>query len=307
MNEKLAQKYGEQAIETGRRLQPSSFDRRLQLRDSLDQHFTRLWLDFGMTGLSQRRVLDERTRLLVPIGQFAMTHSERFLEEAIQAALAGKVAPREVLEVILQCVVYGGNVVLDPALDVFVRVAEEMGALEEIRKSQMPLDGRDGTRSLDEERGRWHEDDRNDPRQEDLMARHGWLGVSTGMITRPREHLNVLAYLDKLDADFATMWERYTYQGMYGRGILDDKTRILCIIGNCVAIGEGIQIRAHIRSALHVGAEPREILEVILQSCIHFGMPPTMQALATLYRVMDDLGRLDEIGNPAFPQREWTR
>jgi alkylhydroperoxidase/carboxymuconolactone decarboxylase family protein YurZ len=161
----------------------------------------------------------------------------------------------------------------------------------------LPLDGRDSLRSLEEERARWHEDDLNDPRREDLMARHGWMGVSTGMITRPREHLNVLAYLDKLDPEFATLWEQYTYQGMYGRGILDDRTRILCIIGN----------RAHIRSALHIGAAPKEILEVILQSCIHFGMPPTMQALATFYRVMDDLGRLEEIGNPAFPQREWTR
>src|SRR5205085_6084175 len=132
-------------------------------------------LDFGMAGLAQRRVLDERTRLLVPIGQFAMTHSERFLEEAIRAALAAKIAPREVLEVVLQCVVYGGNVVLEPALDVFVRVAEETGVLDEIRSSQMPLDGRDSTRTIDDERQNWHDDDRNDPRLDDLMARHGWL------------------------------------------------------------------------------------------------------------------------------------
>lgn len=260
-----------------------------------------------MTGLAQRTVLDERTRLLVLIGQFTMTRSERFLEDTIRAALAAKVAAREVLEVILQCVVYGGNIVLDPALDLFARVIEELGLQEEVQRSQLPLAGRDTTRNLAEEMARWHPDDRNDPRLADLLARHGWLGISVGLLVRPREHLNVLAYLDAIDPDFASLWERYTYQGMYGRGVLDDRTRILCIIGNCVAVGEGVQIRAHMRSALHVGATPREILEVILQSCVHFGMPATMQALATLYRVLSDEGRLDAIGNPVFPQREWSR
>jgi alkylhydroperoxidase/carboxymuconolactone decarboxylase family protein YurZ len=209
--------------------------------------------------------------------------------------------------VILQCVVYGGNSVLDSALELFARVADELGLLDELRQSQLPRDGRDSVRSLDGERSRWHPEDRDDPRLPDLVARHGWLGVSAGLLVRPREHLNVLAYLDALDHEFALLWERYTYQGMYGRGVLDDRTRILCIIGNCVALGEGIQIRAHIRSALNGGATPREVLEVILQSCVHFGMPATMQALGTLYKVMDEEGRLDEIGNPPFPQREHGR
>lgn len=302
-----ASKYGKVAIDVGVQLQPAFFDHRLNLRDGLDQQMTKLWLDFAMTGLGQRTVLEERTRRLVPIGQFAMTRSERFLEDAIRAALASNIPVRDVLEVIVQCLVYGGNVVLEPALDVFARVADELGLMDEVRRTQLPLEGRDGTRNFDEERQRWQVEDRDDPRLSDLIARHGWLGISTGLLTRPHEHLNVLAYLDGLDPEFAKLWERYTYQGMYGRGVLDDKTRILCIIGNCVAVGEGMQIRAHIRGALHAGATAREILEVIFQSCVHFGMPATMQALATLYRVMADLGRLDEIGNPQFPQREWTR
>ncbi len=307
MAEDLRAKYGERAIEIGERLQPTRFQRRLELRNGLDQHFTRLWLDFGMAGLAQRKVLDERTRLLVQVGQFTITRSDRFLEDAIRAALAAKVPVREVLEVILQCVVYGGNTVLDPALDVFVQVAGELGLLEEVRRTQLPLDGRDSSRNIEEERSTWDPADRDDPRLEALVSRHGWLGISTGVMARRREHLNVLAYIEGLDQEFGVLWERYTYQGMYGRGVLDEKTRILCVIGNCVALSESIQVRNHMRAALNAGASPREVLEVILQSCVHFGMPPTMQALGLFYNMIKEEGRLDEIGNPPFPAREHGR
>ena len=306
MTQDYEQKYDEAVLATGRRLQPGGFAARLQQRDALDPHFTRLWLDF-MHGLARRQVLDERTRLLVQVGQFTVARAGAFLEDAMTTALTAGVPAREVLEVILQCVVYGGNVAVDPALAVFERVAQEQGRVDDLRDARLPLDGRDSSRSLADEQTRWHPDDLADPRLAGLMARHGGLGISSGLLVRPREHLNVLAYIDALDPDFALLWERYVYQGLYGRGILDDRTRILCIIGNCVALGEGTQIRNHIRSAFHAGVTPREALEVILQSCLHFGMPPTMQALAIFYGVVKDENRLAEIGDPPFPQREHGR
>ena len=88
---------------------------------------------------------------------------------------------------------------------------------------------------------------------------------------------------------------------MYSRGVLDDKTRILCIVGNCIAVGEGIQIRSHMRGALRAGATPREVLEVLLQSSVHFGMPNLMRSLVIFVKMIADEGRLDEIGNPPPP------
>ena len=61
----LRDKYGAAACDAGLRLQPKTFERRLSQRDSLDQHFTRLWLDFAVSGMARRTVLDARTRLLV--------------------------------------------------------------------------------------------------------------------------------------------------------------------------------------------------------------------------------------------------
>jgi len=294
----LIEKYGKHAIENGLRLQPKSFASKLALRDSLDQHFTRAWLDFVIEGQGDRKVLDERTRFLVLAGQFTMVRALEPLEDAIRAAIAAEVPPREVLETILQCAIYGGNTVVDPALEVFVRVAEELGFLEALRKDQLPLDGHAASRHYEEEAKTWHPDDVADPRREKLMGKHDWQGISTGLRLRPKHHLNILDYIDTLDEDFADIWVNFCYRAMYSRWIVDDKTRLLCMVGDCMAIGETTNARAHMRGAMRAGASAREVMEVILQSSQNFGMPTMFRGLAIFVKIMAEEGRLDEIGNP---------
>lgn len=294
----LRKKYGDRAASAGRDLQPTTFARRLAQRDRLDQHFTRLWLDFQILGMSRRTVLDTRTRLLVQIGQFTMAKAHRALEDGIRAALAANVPTREVLETILHCVIYGGELVVDPAIDIFERVADELGLLEELEASQLPLEGNDSKRSLEAERESWHPDDVKDPSLPDLIDRHGWLGISCGLRLRPKHHLLALGWQDAIDTEWAGLWERFNYQGLYSRGIVDDKTRLLCMVGNCIAIGEEFNARAHMRGAMRAGASPREVIEVILQSAPNFGMPAALLALRVFHRIMKDDDRLEEIGNP---------
>jgi alkylhydroperoxidase/carboxymuconolactone decarboxylase family protein YurZ len=297
----LKKKYGDDAFAAGLALQPTTFERRLAQRDRLDQHFTQLWLDFQVRGMSRRSVLDTRTRLLVQIGQFTMAKAHGALEEGVRAALAADVDAREILEIILQCTIYGGQTTVDPAIEIFDRIAGELGLHDELKASQLPLDGNDATRSLDEERKRWHRDDAADPRAEQMIERHGWLAVSSGMMLRPRHHLGTLSWQDALDFEWADLWVKWIYQGLYTRRVVDDKTRILCMVGNCVAVGETVQSLSHMRGAMRAGAKPREVLEVILQSSVNFGMPSGLAALRAFVRIMRDDGRLDEIGNP--PQR----
>ena len=90
----LSSKYGVEVVAAGRALQPPTFERRLAQRDSLDPHYTKLWVDFAIKGLGTRPALDARTRLLVLIGQYTMARSEGALEDAIHAALEAKVAPQ---------------------------------------------------------------------------------------------------------------------------------------------------------------------------------------------------------------------
>jgi alkylhydroperoxidase/carboxymuconolactone decarboxylase family protein YurZ len=298
MERNLEDKYGKRALDAGRAIQPTSFERRIEQRDSLDQHFTKAWLDFAIAGLSQRPALDTRTRLLVLAGQYTMAKSHPALEDTIQAALNAKVSAREVLEIILQCIVYGGHTVVDPAIEIFQRVAKERGVVEELRATQLPLDGHDSTRSYEEEHKAWHPDDMSDPRLPGLMERHGWLAVGRGLSLRPRHHLNVLSWLDTLDSEFADLWVKFCYGAMYSRGIVDDKTRLLCMIGDCLAVGEEVQSRGHMRGALRQGAHPREIMEICFQTAVNFGMPSMLKALEVFVEVMAEDKRLEEIGNP---------
>ena len=187
---------------------------------------------------------------------------------------------------------------VEPAIEVFHRVAKEEGLLEELRASQLPLDGHDATRSYEEEHKTWHPDDTADPRFVDLMERHGWLAVGRGLALRPRHHLNILSWLDAIDPEFADLWVKFCYGGMYSRGIVDDKTRLLCMIGDCLAVGEETNARGHMRGALRKGASPREVLEVIFQTCVNFGMPPMLKALEVFVEIMAEDKRLAEIGNP---------
>jgi alkylhydroperoxidase/carboxymuconolactone decarboxylase family protein YurZ len=130
------------------------------------------------------------------------------------------------------------------------------------------------------------------------VERHGWLAVGRGLTLRPRHHLNILAWLDAIDSEFAGLWVKFCYGGMYSRGIVDDKTRLLCMVGDCLAVGESTQARGHMRGAMRNGAAPREVLEVILLTCVNFGMPPMMHALEIFVELMAEDGRLAEIGDP---------
>jgi len=298
MNEDLRAKYGADAFSAGESLQPRTFADRVAERDSIDQHFTKLWLDFAIKGLGQRPALDARTRLLVLIGQYTMAKSHAILEDTIHAALAAKVPVREIAEIVLQCIVYGGHTVVDPAIGVLHRVAERTGLLEELKRTQLPLDGNDGKRSLDAERKTWHPEDAADPRAQALIDKHGWLAVGRGLTMRPKHHLNILSWLDTIDSEMAGLWVRFCYGGMYSRFMIDDKTRLLCMVGDCLAVGEETNARGHMRGALRQGASPREVLEVVFLTCTNFGMPPMLKALEVFVEVMADDNRLAEIGNP---------
>jgi len=304
MADDLRAKYGDLAYDSGLKQQSKAFERRLAERDALDQHFTKLWLDFAVTGMGCRQVLDTRTRLLVLTGQYTMSKSHEMLEETIQAAINAGVEAREVLEVILQCAIYGGQVAVDPAIRIFYRFAKENGLLEALRASQLPMDGTASQRNYEEELKKWHPGDLADPRCEPLLKRHGWLAVGTGLRLRPKHHLNTLGWQDALDPEWAGLWVRYIYGGMYTRGIIDDRTRLLCMVGNCVAVNEAVQGRAHMKGAMRAGAKPREVLEVILQSAVNFGQPGMLHSLKIFVELMAKEGRLAEIGDP--PQRENT-
>jgi alkylhydroperoxidase/carboxymuconolactone decarboxylase family protein YurZ len=307
MPDDLLTKYGAEAFDVGIKMQGQAFEKRLAQRDSIDQHFTRAWLDYQIRGLSQRPALDTRTRLLVLIGQYTMAKAQPLLGDTVRAAIAAKVSVREIAEIILQCQVYGGLVTVDPAIETFHKIAEELKLLPELKKSQLPLDGTDSKRNRTEEEKKWHKDDMADPRTQPLIDKHGWLAVGTGLTMRPHHHINILSWIDTMDSHFADLWVKFCYGDMYSRGIVDNKTRLLCMVGDCLAVGESTNARGHMRGAMRQGASPREVMEVIFQTSANFGMPPAWHALENFIEILAEDGRLGEIGNPPMRVESYAK
>lgn len=274
---------------------PVSVETLLRLFERLDPRFAELW-STHLSRLLTRPQLDIRTRFLVLTGQYTATERTAQLEETIDAALETGVRSSDILEVILQCYVYTGPWVVGSACEAYERVIERRSQAQD----EVPARVDDGmTRRLEEEQILWAPADQADPRVAVLMERHGWRAIATGLRLRPAHHINLVDTLDALDPDYLQAWLDAVYGGMYGRRVLDDRTRILCVVGNTLAMGEQHQSRRHMRSALRNGATPKELLEVIFQTTGLFGHPYLMPAaIDDLLRIVDEEGRIDELVAP---------
>ena len=136
------------------------------------------------------------------------------------------------------------------------------------------------------------------------MAKYGWRSLSPGLRLQPTHHVQSASRLDRVDPHFNRLWLDFIYVGMYSRGVLDDRTRILCVVGECFVLGEFHQAEHHIRNALGAGAAPREVLEVIPQSTIYAGMPRFVRFIGILERALEEQGRLHEITDTQSPSPE---
>jgi alkylhydroperoxidase/carboxymuconolactone decarboxylase family protein YurZ len=258
-------------------------------------------LEFA-SGVLRREALETRLKYLVQIGMFTVSRSHGHLEDALRSAMKSGVPTRDLLEVIFLTHIYGGDTVMDPAVGIFTRVAEEEGTLPDLVDDRLPIDRSD--RDYESERAAWSDEFRNDPRLERLIEEYGWQGVSTGFKYRGVYHLDALEYLEKLDLSWGQLWESMAYEGMYSRGYFDDKTRLLCTVGDCIALGAtgNVPAREHMREALHFGNSPQEILEVLYLAGLHLGFPIYIDCRKMFVQIMADEGRLDEIGDVTPPK-----
>ena len=294
---RLKQKYDPAAIDNGMRLRPEDFLDEVEWRDRIDQHYTRAWLEFTYGGLFMRSGLDERTRLLVALAQFlALGELEEF-QQQIPTAFAAGATPREVLEIPLQSTVYIGYIRASHGARICVRVLERLGRLDEITDTQLPLEGRMPQRSLAEERTRWPaaKSAEETAWRGRMIEKYGWSGVSTRIRTQNHQSNEAIDTYDRVDPHYLKLWYDFIYGELYPRGIIDDRTRLLMMVGICLALDEPVQLANHIRGAMILGATPREVLEVIVQSTAYVGMPATVQTVRVLDRIAREEGRASEL------------
>ena len=295
--ERLKQKYGAKAIENGLRLRPDDFLEEVEWRDRIDQHYTHIWLDFTYGGLFTRKGLDERTRLLVSVAQFLALNEMEELERQIPGALAAGAKPREVLEVILQATVYIGYLKAGRGARLCIKVLERLGRLDEITATQLPLDGRARERSLEAERARWPaaKSAEETALREQFLAKYGWPGVSSRIRLQAHQGYENMKSWDRVDPHYLQLWLDFIYAEMYTRGVVDDRTRLLVMVGICLAVNEPVQLENHMRGAMLLGSNALEVLEVIANSTAYVGMPTTILTVRTLERIAKEEGRLAEL------------
>jgi 4-carboxymuconolactone decarboxylase len=141
--------------------------------------------------------------------------------------------------------------------------------------------------------------DTKESKREHLYERYNNTGLDTGVRLQGEHFLHRVEEFDELDPEWTDAWLTWIYDHLYNRNILDDKTRILVILGECCVLGAEMQIPNHIRSAMRAGATEKEVLEVILQSAIYGGIPKMVVAMKHYRALMKDLGKLD-LSDPVF-------
>jgi 4-carboxymuconolactone decarboxylase len=243
---------------------------------TIDPHYFELWAAYS-GGLERRGKLDERTRLLVAVGQCVCTGEIDEMAGFVREALAKALDPREVLEVILQAAIYVGKPKTNRAARAFLQLVPELAPAPRIPEL-----------SLEEERRSWRVSDADFPRREELMRKYGWQGISAGIRTQPWHHVRSVEWVDSVDQDFAQLWLDFIYAGMYCRRVLDDKTRTITMVGDTVAVEELEQAENHMRNGLMLGATRDELLEVCLHSTQFVGMPRSFKAARIVLRITSE-------------------
>ena len=136
-------------------------------------------------------------------------------------------------------------------------------------------------------------------KRQKLFDRYNNRGLETGIRLQGEHFLNRVEEFDELDQEWTDSWLTWIYDDLYNRTVLDPKTRILVVLGECCVLGAVMQIPNHIRSAMRAGATKEECLEVILQSAVYAGMPRMVVAMKAYRDLMKDMGLVD-LTEPVF-------
>lgn len=224
-------------------------------------------------GLLGRPGLDMRKRSLVLIGQFTSLRSPEHLDRAIRAAKVAGCTLEEIAEVIFHAWIYAGGIAM----------TEAMAVLERHLQSEPGIQLKSGMDSTSDEdlsigkyaRGAGDGGISRSPSQVEIRwaTKYGSERVDEYFRLRPESRINTIEYLDSLDEELNVLWLEAVWKGTYARRVLDEGTRLLCAVGDCLAIGAESQYARHMGDALNAGVTPVELKEVLFQSILVVGHP----------------------------------
>jgi len=258
--------------------------------DRVYPHYSFISKKFEETILS-RPGLDRRTRILTMMAQCtAIGEIEELVARAETGLKEGVITPSEALEIAVQASIPTGQPRCSRAGRALMEMLSRLGLLDKVAENSLLESGTLLTRDKEAESKMWPMFDETMPKRAEYMEKYGWQGISTGLRVTPRQHPRSVAWLDGEDEDFCKAWLDFVFAGVYSRGVLDDKTRTLCIYASCISCGELNQSENHMRNAiLHLGASQTEIREIIFQTAVICGMPRALNALHFYKKVLDNM------------------
>ncbi|RZT28839.1 carboxymuconolactone decarboxylase family protein [Cupriavidus agavae] len=91
--------------------------------------------------------------------------------------------------------------------------------------------------------------------------------------------------------DFARYIVEFPFGDIYARDGLGLRERELATVAALCALGNAApQLRVHVHAALHVGCQPRELVEVVMQMAVYAGFPAALNGLSVVREVFAERG-----------------
>lgn len=103
--------------------------------------------------------------------------------------------------------------------------------------------------------------------------------------------VDVVAQLAASFPDFATYVVEFPFGDIYSRPGLGLRERELAVVAALCALGNAApQLKVHVGAALHVGCQPTEVVEVVMQMAVYAGFPAALNGLSVVREVFGEQG-----------------
>lgn len=123
-------------------------------------------------------------------------------------------------------------------------------------------------------------EDRTDVAERGMAVRRAVLGDA---------HVDrATASADDLTRPFQELITRYAWGEVWGRDVLDRRSRSMITLALLAALGHDGELAMHVRAALRNGLTREEIAEVLMHTGVYAGVPVSNSALAVMQRVFAD-------------------
>jgi 4-carboxymuconolactone decarboxylase len=223
--------------------------------------FRQMMTEAVFGGIWARPGLALADRMICTLAALGLLQRLPQLREYVPAALDAGLAPRAILEVFVQCGLYGGF----PTTETAVAIAHEVFTGLGIVVPDEP--SREDTLEALDARGRAL-----------LQELHGERGSQ--------------GYAAPGNAVTGTLYPtaiQYGYGELWFRPGLDRRQRMLCAVASFTVLGLESQVKKFGQSARNVGLSRQEVLEAVIQTAPYGGFPRALNALAALSDVLSEV------------------